>query len=85
VRIIPSLMAVLAGSIGDPMWLHSMDQFAGSWTNVDTNTGGITTLEIRVSGDSADVHAWGKCHPSDCDWGNDGSYAFAPDAFFGPS
>jgi hypothetical protein len=48
--------------------LASIDQFAGSWNNVDPNTSGITKLEIVVSGTSAQVHAWGKCHPSDCDW-----------------
>ncbi|NYT02808.1 MAG: hypothetical protein GKC10_08665 [Methanosarcinales archaeon] len=57
----------------------SMSQFAGKWTNVDPNTGGITTLDITVSGTSAQVHAWGKCHPSDCDWGSVNAYAFGPD------
>jgi hypothetical protein len=79
-RIISSLMATfllalfvaLSGSA-------SLDQFAGRWTNVDPNTGGITTLEIAVTGTSVNVHAWGKCHPSDCDWGSVPSFAFAPD------
>jgi hypothetical protein len=57
----------------------SMDQFAGQWTNVDPNTNGITKLEIGVTGVSASVHAWGKCTPTDCDWGSASSYAFAPD------
>ena len=57
----------------------SLAQFAGDWTNVDTNTGGITTLSIGLSGDSANVHAWGKCHPTDCDWGTVPAVAFAPD------
>jgi len=79
-RIGASLMAVcllvlMAAQIG----CASMDQFAGRWTNADTNTGGMTTLQIGVSGDSADVHAWGKCHPSDCDWGSVSFNAFAPD------
>jgi len=58
----------------------SLAQFAGDWTNVDTNAGGITTLSIGLSGDSANVHAWGKCHPTDCDWGAVPAFAFAPDA-----
>jgi len=57
----------------------SLSQFAGDWNNVDTNTGGITKLSIAVSGDSANVHAWGKCHPTDCDWGTSPGVAFAPD------
>jgi len=57
----------------------SMSQFSGRWTNVDSNTGGLTTLDISVSGTSAQVHAWGKCHPTDCDWGSVNAYAFGPD------
>ena len=57
----------------------SLAQFAGDWSNVDSNTGGITTLNIGISGNSAQVHAWGKCHPTDCDWGTVSAFAFAPD------
>jgi hypothetical protein len=56
----------------------SLGQFAGDWTNVDANTAGITTLSIAVSGSTANVHAWGKCHPTDCDWGMVSAYSFAP-------
>jgi hypothetical protein len=44
-------------------------QFVGKWKNVNSNTGGVTTLEISLSGDKVKVHAWGRCHPTDCDWG----------------
>jgi hypothetical protein len=47
----------------------SQEQFAGKWKNVDPDTGGITKLEIVFEGDLVRVHAWGKCHPEDCDWG----------------
>jgi hypothetical protein len=57
----------------------SLSQFSGDWTNVDTNNGGITTISIGISGESANVHAWGKCHPTDCDWGTVPAIAFAPD------
>ncbi len=55
----------------------SMNQFAGSWSNVDSATGGITSLQIDVSGSSAQVHAWGSCTPTDCDWGAVEAQAFA--------
>ena len=58
----------------------SIDQFAGSWNNVDPNTGGITKIEIAASGTSAQVHVWGRCHPSDCDWGTVKAQAFASSA-----
>jgi len=59
--------------------LASVNQFAGTWNNVDPNTGGITKLEIATMGASAKVHAWGSCHPTDCDWGTVQAQAFAPD------
>jgi hypothetical protein len=55
----------------------SMSQFAGTWSNTDPATRGITSLQINVSGSSAQVHAWGSCHPTDCDWGSVQAQAFA--------
>ncbi|OPY50313.1 MAG: hypothetical protein A4E49_02788 [Methanosaeta sp. PtaU1.Bin112] len=62
----------------------SLAQFAGDWSNVDPNSGGITKLRIAISGASANVHAWGKCHPTDCDWGGVNAFAFAPDVSSDP-
>jgi hypothetical protein len=55
-----------------------IDQFPGRWTNVDPNTRGVTTLDIQVRGTNVTVQAWGKCHPTDCDWGRVKAYAYAP-------
>lgn len=56
----------------------SLNEFAGTWKNVDSNTRGITTLEITVSGTAVNVHAWGSCTPKDCDWGTVKALAYAP-------
>lgn len=45
--------------------------FQGTWTNKDPNARGITKLVITQNGSEVKVHAWGKCHPSDCDWGEE--------------
>ena len=55
----------------------SLNQFSGRWVNVDTNTRGITTIDIDVSGDHATLQAWGKCHPTDCDWGRVAARVYA--------
>lgn len=56
-----------------------LDQFLGYWKNVDSGTSGVTTLDIGASGTDVSVHAWGKCHPTDCDWGEaDLSFAYGP-------
>jgi len=52
---------------------RSTDQtkFIGNWINEDENTRGITKAVIRTESDSIFVHMWGKCHPTDCDWGEE--------------
>ncbi len=46
------------------------NQFVGTWDNIDRNTNGITRIEVQLDGTSPSVHVFGKCHPSDCDWGS---------------
>jgi hypothetical protein len=53
----------------------------GVWKNIDRNTRSVTEAEVHLSqcGDVVlngvreptlySVRLWGKCHPSDCDWG----------------
>ena len=53
-------------------------EFVGKWRNVDPDTGGLTALEISLVGDQLKVRAWGKCHPTDCDWNSVDATAFGP-------
>jgi hypothetical protein len=47
-----------------------MEDFVGVWVNADSNTGGMTRLEIqKVDDETVSLHGFGKCHPTDCDWG----------------
>ena len=43
--------------------------FTGQWANVNPDTGGITRVEIKRSGETLEVHTWGACVPVDCDHG----------------
>lgn len=43
--------------------------FLGTWVNVDQDTRGLTTLNIVTGGTGLMVQGFGKCHPTDCDWG----------------
>jgi hypothetical protein len=57
----------------------SLPQFLGTWTNTNPNTRGLTKLIITdIPGSGVMVHAWGQCHPQDCDWGNMLGFAYAP-------
>ncbi|MEH2009293.1 hypothetical protein [Nostoc sp.] len=44
--------------------------FIGTWVNKDANTSNITRLVITSGGSNKlKIQVFGKCHPSDCDWG----------------
>jgi hypothetical protein len=47
----------------------ALAQLDGTWVNQNTETSGITRFQIQQRGNDIFVHAWGKCHPTDCDWG----------------
>jgi thiol-disulfide isomerase/thioredoxin len=60
------LALILASSVVQPT---SSDPLVGSWINQDPATAGITQVVIRRDREDLLVHAWGKCVPTDCDWG----------------
>lgn len=45
----------------------------GLWTNENTELPGITKCNIRYENNRFYVQIWGKCHPTDCDWGENAS------------
>lgn len=45
------------------------DQLSGDWANSNPRTRGITYLNIAADRVGWNVEAWGKCHPTDCEWG----------------
>jgi len=72
------VLALLALAFA-PAASGQLDRFSGYWKNVDPDTSGVTALDIDVSGTAVSVQAWGKCHPTDCDWGKASpAYAYAP-------
>ena len=68
------LLLLMASSVASA----DISQFSGKWKNVDPNTRGLTTLQLEVKGTRVRIHAWGKCHPSDCAWGYAEGTAYAP-------
>jgi thiol-disulfide isomerase/thioredoxin len=45
------------------------DSLAGSWLNDDIDTRGMSQAVVRKDNGRVMVHAWGRCTPTDCDWG----------------
>ena len=63
------LLVVLVVFTGCGGTTPSENNFYGFWVNEDTDTPGITKVDIDKVGDIILVHMWGKCEPTDCDWG----------------
>jgi hypothetical protein len=74
------LMAVL---MAYPAFAN-IGQFVGNWKNLDQNTKGVTALNIEMKGNAVTVHAWGECHPQDCDWGIVPAYPYSPNVSANP-
>ena len=55
-----------------------INRFAGKWKNIDPHTGGITNIQIDVSGAQIRIETWGKCGPGECAWGPTEGTAYAP-------
>ena len=45
------------------------EDLAGQWVTTDPRTRGIKRIVISRSESGWVVQTFGKCHPSDCDWG----------------
>jgi hypothetical protein len=48
--------------------LNLRSPFVGDWKNTDPSSQSLTRVLI-TGADQLVVHPWGKCQPSDCDWG----------------
>jgi hypothetical protein len=77
-RLALAVMAVLlALAIGAAVYAFShsakpekpVRNYLGKWTNVNSETRGITTVLISEDNSGLKIEVWGKCHPTDCDWG----------------
>ncbi len=74
----PLRRAMLAVTIllGAPAFLSgSLDRFVGTWNATGRQ---LTTIQISVFSKQVRLHAFGSCHPKDCDWGEVDAQAYAP-------
>ncbi len=75
-RTLLALTGLLLGLVSSAAFA-ALSDFNGSWQNVNANTSGITRLQIAVGRTGLTIHAWGQCHPRDCDWGSVPGHAYA--------
>lgn len=50
------------------MRTNLVSRLVGEWVNIDSQTRGITKVVIH-NNDEFSISAYGKCHPTDCEWG----------------
>ncbi|MDF7826724.1 hypothetical protein P4B35_22030 [Pontiellaceae bacterium B12227] len=48
-----------------------LEKFVGEWCNEDFSTRGITRVHIDKYSNVFKVRMWGRCHPKECDWGEE--------------
>jgi hypothetical protein len=61
----PQLQSMPAPSYDPSLILHTLD---GEWKNTNPST--INNTRFVISGNNTLVRVFGKCSPTDCDWGN---------------
>ena len=61
-----------------------LNQFVGSFRNVNPSTSGITKMEITRNGANVRVQVWGQCSPTDCDWGIEDGFAYGDNVSSNP-
>ena len=55
-----------------------MADLLGDWRNTDPATRDIVRILISDGEGGLEIHVWGACHPSPCDWGSVKAFAYAP-------
>ena len=61
---------------GGSLAFGDTSRFEGRWSNPQSQ--GITSVEIRNVNGALRLHAFGRCQPQDCDWGEAAAQTYAP-------
>ncbi len=99
VRLLVAALLVAAPVAGLPGVARAqclVQQEAGNWRNADAATPSITRIQLRFTcqdqilngqpyppGPPWHIHLFGKCHPTDCDWGEVGAERLSSGHIYG--
>ncbi len=72
-------------SLGFAYQFKGVEELVGRWVNARASTRGITKVVISLRGGDLYVKVWGKCHPTDCYWGEVKAYTFAGNLYQDPT
>jgi hypothetical protein len=95
VLLVLAVLALLAVLLQTAYPLCAAQDEDDWWVNTDPNTRSITRIHLRFvcqdmvlngelypPGPPWYVHIYGKCHPSDCDWGEVGAQRLSSDHIY---
>ena len=95
VGIVAATLSLSAAPAPDHDLLCITPLEAGNWTNADPNTRSLTRVDLRFvcqdqilngelypPGPAWYMHLLGKCHPTDCDWGEVGAQRLESDHIY---
>jgi hypothetical protein len=68
----------LAIMIATPALAAGLNNFVGTWKNLNPATRSIAKVEIKRSGSMLQIRPYGACTPTPCDWGAQPGIAYAP-------
>ncbi len=54
-----------------------INDFGGQWVNQNSDTDDVTRVSVQRTRTGLRVNVFGRCHPTDCDWGAVNATAFA--------
>lgn len=95
--LVPLLLAIaVAAAPVDARAQCLVQKEAGNWRNADPATRSLTRIQLRFTcqdqilngepyppGPPWHIHVFGKCHPTDCDWGEVGAERLSSGHIFG--
>jgi hypothetical protein len=67
--VIHGLLCLLLGYCASCSKNGAPSPFVGDWCNKDFETQGVTRVHIQQKGTKLIAHMWGRCYPTECDWG----------------
>jgi hypothetical protein len=72
------MAACLALCLGALPAYATMNDFTGTWVNTNSNTKAATRVIVKRVTNGVTLQVFGKCHPSDCDWGVVNAEVYGP-------
>jgi len=75
-KIFKTLLILGTITIFSTTAFSQFEQFVGTFKNTDGAASNIAKIEIKRNGKNFLVQVWGKCSPSDCDWGVEDGFGY---------